>query len=70
MIEPINEGRINQFFNWMLDRLSERSSWYALFCLLGLIGYEIAPELQEKVFQTVIAIIAVLEFTRKENEKR
>lgn len=51
---------------WLLNRLKEPSTWRAIFCLAGICGYSIAPELQSQIVTIVGAALAMVEFIRKE----
>lgn len=52
--------------NWLLDRLKERSSWLAIFTVIGLIGIKIDPELREVIINAILAVAAVAAFVFKE----
>lgn len=52
--------------NWLIRRLREPSSWRAIFLLVGMAGYTVAPELQEQIVLAVGACLGVVEFVRRE----
>lgn len=53
--------------NWLLNRLKERSTWLAIFTLLGLVGIKLEPELRELIINAILAVAAVVAFVSREN---
>jgi hypothetical protein len=52
--------------NWLLDRLKEKSSWLAIFTVIGLVGIKIEPELREVIINAILAVAALAAFVFKE----
>ncbi len=53
--------------NWLLNRLKERSTWLAIFTLLGLVGIKLEPELRELIINAILAVAAIVAFVFREN---
>ena len=54
---------------WLKKRVIERSTWFGIFALAGILGYEIKPELQEQIVTAIGAVVAVI-FTVTSDKKR
>lgn len=56
--------------NWILSKLAgklrEPSSWRGIFLLAGIMGYSVAPELQEYITGAVVSGLGIIEWVRKE----
>jgi hypothetical protein len=46
--------------NWILNRFKERSTWSALITLVGIVGVNLQPELQEQIITAALAIVSVI----------
>jgi hypothetical protein len=53
---------------WLLNRLKEKSTWLAIFTLIGILGIELDPELRDNIINAILAVAAVFAFVYKENE--
>jgi hypothetical protein len=50
---------------WLLDRLTERSTWIGVLTLLGVVGVSVSPEQKELIVSAGLALGAVvLAFTK------
>lgn len=56
--------------NWLLNRLKERSTWLAIFTLVGLFGMNIEPELRDHIIDAILAIAAAVAFAFREETLR
>jgi len=52
--------------NWLLNRLKEKSTWLAIFTLVGLFGMNIEPELRDHIIDAILAIAAAVAFVFRE----
>lgn len=52
---------------WILDRLSEKSTWRGLASLVGLFGVVVAPDQLELIGAGIVAVIGIIEMGRKED---
>lgn len=53
--------------NWLLNRLKERSTWLAIFTMLGLVGIKLEPELRDLIVNAILAVAAIVAFVFREN---
>ena len=53
--------------NWLINRLKERTTWLAIFTLLGLVGVKLEPEFREIIINAILAVTAVVAFVFREN---
>lgn len=44
---------------YIIERLKEASTWRGIFMLLTALGLNIAPELQDSILQTGVALVGV-----------
>ena len=51
---------------WILDRLSEASTWKGLSILAGLLGVVVAPVQLQEIGGAIITIVGAIETLRKE----
>jgi len=51
---------------WLMDRLKERSTWLAIFTLVGLLGIKLEPELRELIINAILGAAAVVAFVWRE----
>jgi len=52
---------------YILERLTEPSTWRGLFALLTDIGLKLHPEMQEAILTTGLALIGMINVVRKES---
>lgn len=53
--------------NWLLNRLKEKSTWLAIFTLVGLAGIQIEPEFRDLIIDTILGAASVAAFVYREN---
>lgn len=51
---------------YLLERLKEPSTWRGLFAVFTAIGIKLAPDMQEAILTTGLALIGVINVARKE----
>ena len=51
---------------WILERLKERTTWYALATLAGLFGYNVTPEYAGEIISGILTTVALIEGVKKE----
>lgn len=52
--------------SWILSRLKEPSTWKGVAVLVGVMGWNLDPELLPQIGVTVAAVIGLIEVIRKE----
>jgi hypothetical protein len=53
---------------WLLDRLREKSTWYALVGLLASVNIHFKPELTQSVVELAVAAASFIAFVTKEKK--
>jgi len=56
----------NVILKWILDRLSERTTWIGLTAILTSTGAVISPELQGAIISTGISVAGLIAIITKE----
>lgn len=51
--------------NYLLDRLSENSTWRGLLLLATAVGLRVAPELADKIIATGLSAVGLINVLRK-----
>lgn len=52
--------------DYVLARIKEPSTWRGLIAVLGLVGVNIAPEIQAQIISTGVALYGIIQIFRKE----
>lgn len=51
---------------WIKDRLKERTTWYALATLAGILGYNVTPEYMGEIISGILTTVALVEGVKKQ----
>lgn len=54
--------------DWIKARLKERTTWYALATLLGVLGYNVTPEYIGEIASSILTTIALIEGVKAEKK--
>lgn len=52
---------------YLLERLSEKSTWRGLLAIVTALGIKLHPEMQEAILTTGLALIGIINVGRKES---
>lgn len=58
--------KLNPITTWLIDRLREKSTWYAVIGFLSALDIHFNPELTQNVVEAAIATASVIAFVTKE----
>lgn len=58
--------KLNPITTWLIDRLREKSTWYAVIGFLSALDIHFNPELTQNVVEVAIATASVIAFVTKE----
>ena len=53
---------------WIIERLTERSTWIGFTALLSVVGVLVSPELKEAIIAAGIGIAGVIEVVTKDKK--
>lgn len=52
---------------WFIERSKERSTWYALATLAGVLGFNITPEYIGEILSGLLGLAALIEGVKEES---
>lgn len=62
------EMKLNSFTQWLLDRLQEKTSWYAIIGFLASVNIHFNSELTQSIVELAAATASVVAFVTKEKK--
>lgn len=54
--------------NYLLDRLSENSTWRGIILVATALGVQLEPQLQNHIVATGLGLVGAINFLRKEKK--
>ena len=60
--------KLNPLTSWLLDRLREKSTWYAMLGFLTALDVHFNPELTQNLTELAVAVASVIAFVTKEEK--
>jgi hypothetical protein len=60
---------MKNFIKWIIERISEKSTWYGIIATVSALGFAISPDLKESITVAGVAVAGLISTITKENNK-